>query len=178
MKIAILGKMCSGKTTIANYIINLYPNYKKFSFGSGVKEVAKTYFNMSSDPSKKDRSLLISVGMKMRDIDPDVWINHTMNQIRDQNAKHCIIDDVRFQNELDRLIDDDWLLIKLNVSKETQEERIKKIYPDTYSDHINNMNNISEQQDFIFNKKPELCIDSDNSKEHIIEQIQKFFKFK
>ena len=33
MKIAIIGKMCSGKTTTANMIKQMDPRYKIFSFG-------------------------------------------------------------------------------------------------------------------------------------------------
>ena len=56
MKIAITGKMCSGKTTLSNYLCQLEPRFQIFSFGKKVKEVASDLFNM--DPLVKDRSLL------------------------------------------------------------------------------------------------------------------------
>ena len=59
MKIAITGKMCSGKTTLSNYLCQLEPRFQIFSFGKKVKEVASDLFNM--DPLIKDRSLLTSV---------------------------------------------------------------------------------------------------------------------
>ena len=59
MKIAITGKMCSGKTTLSNYLCQLEPRFQIFSFGKKVKEVAITLFNMN--PSVKDRSLLINI---------------------------------------------------------------------------------------------------------------------
>ena len=46
MKIAITGKMCSGKTTLSNYLCQLEPRFQIFSFGKKVKEVAITLFNM------------------------------------------------------------------------------------------------------------------------------------
>ena len=33
MKIAITGKMCSGKTTLSNYIQQIEPRFQVFSFG-------------------------------------------------------------------------------------------------------------------------------------------------
>ena len=45
MKIAITGKMCSGKTTLSNYLCQLEPRFQIFSFGKKVKEVAITLFN-------------------------------------------------------------------------------------------------------------------------------------
>ena len=32
MKIAICGKMCSGKSTLANHIMRTFPGYQKYSF--------------------------------------------------------------------------------------------------------------------------------------------------
>ena len=47
----------------------------------------------------KDRSLLITLADKMRDIDPDVWAKlHVIKQT--ESKQYCIIDDLRFQNEL------------------------------------------------------------------------------
>ena len=74
MKIAITGKMCSGKTTLSNYLCQLEPKFQIFSFGKKVKEVAITLFNMN--PSVKDRSLLTSVGQKMREINAQPKIFH------------------------------------------------------------------------------------------------------
>ena len=74
MKIAITGKMCSGKTTLSNYLCQLEPRFQIFSFGKKVKEVAITLFNMN--PSVNDRSLLTSVGQKMREINAQPKIFH------------------------------------------------------------------------------------------------------
>ena len=98
MKIAIIGKMCSGKTTIANLIIDKDKSYKRLSFGQKVKDLAVELFNMKG----KDRSLLINFANKMREIDSDVWGNYIINNNKD--IDNCIIDDIRYQNELDKLI--------------------------------------------------------------------------
>ena len=62
----------------------------------------------------KDRPLLINFANKMRDIDPDVWINQVLQQTK--GKENCIIDDLRYQNELDALIKDGWIIIQLNIS--------------------------------------------------------------
>ena len=66
MKIAINGPMCSGKSTIANIIKEHNDRYSIYSFGGRVKELAFELFGMRN----KDRSLLINVASKMREI-PD-----------------------------------------------------------------------------------------------------------
>ena len=70
--VAFYGKMGAGKSTLANALKNYYINVrqdcyyypKTYSFGAGVKKCAKDYF----DTEKKDRDLLVGIGMKMREV--------------------------------------------------------------------------------------------------------------
>lgn len=135
MKFAIYGPMCSGKTTIANIIQNENENYEIFSFGGKIKVLAKELFDMKN----KDRSLLINIASKMREIDEDVWAKYVINQTRDK--EFCIIDDLRFQNELNYL--DGWKIICLTTPLNVRLERIKELY-DNHEDHIKNMKHKSE----------------------------------
>lgn len=137
MKIAITGKMCSGKTTLAQQICRLDNRHQIYSFSTGVKEIAIKYFNMQ----EKDRSLLINIGSKFREINENVWINYLINSINDSNF--CIIDDLRHQNELDKLIEHNFTIIRLHITKEEQIKRLKKIY-NNYEDHIKNLNSFTE----------------------------------
>ena len=152
MKIGICGKMCSGKTTIANLIYSMDNRYEKYSFASKVKELANELFNMKS----KDRDLLINIGTKFREIDPDVWVNYIINKTK--YKKYCIIDDVRYQNEVDILLQNGWVIIKLDVNKDDQINRIHKLYPNNYKTHINNLDHFTEQNDL--NYKPILNINT------------------
>ena len=90
MKIAISGPMCSGKSTMAKLICSLDDNYKIYSFGQKIKDLAKELFDMGDI---KDRSLLINIANKMKDINQNVWINYILKECKDEN---CIIDDLRF----------------------------------------------------------------------------------
>ena len=149
MKVAICGKMCSGKSSLAKYIQDSDSRFKILSYGQKVKDISTELFNMTI----KDRTLIINVASKMREINPDVWSNYVLK--KSQHIEYCIIDDLRFQNELDGLINDgsDWIFIKLNISKELQTKRIKLLYPDNYQDHINNDYHLSEQLNLDFKNK-------------------------
>ena len=140
MKIAIHGKMCSGKTTTSNFIIDYYKNkgiiLKKVAFADKVYELAYDLFNMKD----KDRKLLQSIGTKMREIDNDVWINYVLNN----NKDNIIIDDARYINELKALKENGFIIIKLDLEKDIQLKRLKECYPDTYINHIKNLNHESE----------------------------------
>ena len=70
----------------------------------------------------KDRSLLINIASKMREIDEDVWAKYVINQTKDK--EFCIIDDLRFQNELNYL--DGWKIICLTGPLDVRLERIKR----------------------------------------------------
>lgn len=97
MKIGICGQMCSGKTTIKNYIISNHDNYQATSIAKKLKLIAFELFNMNT----KNRKLLIEIGTKMREIDKDVWINYTINEC--EQFENVIIDDIRYENELLKL---------------------------------------------------------------------------
>ena len=144
MKIAICGKMCSGKSTLANHIMRNFPGYQKYSFARRVKELCVELFGMTG----KDRDLLITFANKMRDIDPNVWINQVLRETK--GKENCIIDDVRYQNEVNALIHDGWKIIQLHVPYELQKKRIIKTYPDNYQEHLDKINHISEQNLYLF----------------------------
>jgi cytidylate kinase len=136
MKIAIYGPMCSGKTTVAKIIQEIDERYEIYSFGQKIKELASELFDMKG----KDRSLLIHIADKMREIDKDVWVKNVIRQTR--GNEFCLIDDLRFQNELNHL--KDWKIICLITPEEVRVRRLKEIYPDNYEDHIKNMMHPSE----------------------------------
>jgi len=139
MKIAITGKMCYGKTTLANIIKEIDNEYIIHSFGTKVKEIATDLFNMK----KKDRTLLTSIGTKMRDIDQDIWVKYIIKQCYELDK--VIIDDLRYQNEYEYLLKNNYMIIELILPIEIQINRIKKLYPNNYQDHLNNMIHISEK---------------------------------
>ena len=175
MKIAVTGKMCSGKTTLCNYLCELEPRFQIFSFGKKVKDVASDLFQM--DPRVKDRTLLTSIGQKMREIDKDVWVNYVINQCKD--VEYCLVDDLRYQNEYEALVKNGFKIIQLNISDELQEYRIKMVYPDNYLDHLQNRNHPSEKNTFQWlsdsdGSHPHLSIDSSEDREVIKKIVREF----
>ena len=172
MKIAITGKMCSGKTTLSNYLCSVEPRFVVFSFGKKVKEVATDLFDMN--PLIKDRTLLTSIGQKMREINPDVWISYVIKQTK--GIEYCLIDDLRYQNEYEALARDNWKIIQLNISDELQEQRIREIYPDNYEDHLKNRNHLSELNEFQWTDDPHLSIDSSMNRDEIKQMINEFIR--
>lgn len=94
MLIGIAGKFCSGKTTLCKLLYREYDNSKIFNFADKVKDIATDLFGMTD----KDRTLLQNIGMKMREINKDVWVDYVINQCVAKDHIY-IIGDVRYQNE-------------------------------------------------------------------------------
>ena len=162
MRIAIHGPMCSGKTTIASMITRLDPRYQRYSFGQKIKDIAVELFHMK----QKDRSLLISIGSSMREINQDVWINYVIQQTNQKDR--CVIDDLRFQNELDAL--KSWKIISLIIPREERIKRIKRVYPDDSEDHIQNMGHLSETE-ILTLPEDTMYIDTTLPMKHIEQQL-------
>ena len=174
MKIAICGKMCSGKTTLATMIKRMDDRYTVYSLGSKIKGIASDIFDMKD--GTKDRTLLTSIGTKMREINSDVWINYVLNQT--QGKTHCLIDDLRYQNEYDALVKDGWYFIQLHVSPHIQRQRLMKHYAQNYQDHLDNDSHASERNRFrwIKGKEPSLIIDGNEGYDEVHRRVFSFIQ--
>ena len=173
MKIAICGKMGSGKSTAANFLKELYPEFYITSFAKKLKIIAKELFNMTI----KDRTLLIQIGTKMKEINPDVWANYTLKEIKDNNKTHVIIDDLRFKNEYFLLKKHNFKIIKLHISKKLQLKYLQKRskHINQLKDNIKHLDSSTENDiDTFENNFFDLVIDCD--KDDIFEKLTMFFK--
>ena len=168
MKIAICGKICSGKSYIANYLHQKY-NFKIYSFSMGVKKYAVELFDMK----EKDRKLLQLLSRNMKEIDENVWINFLDKNLKTTD-QHIVIDDLRFENEYHYLKKNDFILIKLNINSDLQKKRILDTYPNNFQNHLDNLEDSSENLidldfDYTFNV-------SLNTEKNIIGFIEKILE--
>jgi len=140
MKIGICGKMCSGKSTLARLIKERNNEYVIGSFAGKVYDIAYDLFGMK----EKDRQLLQNIGGKMREINPTVWADYI--ETKYENTECVVIDDVRYKNEVRMLKKNGYFLIKLNISKELQRQRLVDLYKGSYTTHLANLNHSSETE--------------------------------
>ena len=162
MKIALTGNICSGKSYLANLLAKKY-NLEIYSFASKIKEIAVDLFKMEN----KDRKLLQNIADKMKEIDKDIWIKYVLADIGEK--KNVIIDDLRFENELNYLRQNGFIIIRLKVPEEERVSRIKKLYPDNYKQHIEGSKHNSELN--VNNLNVDLEINSDLE---ALNNIEKF----
>jgi len=110
-RIALGGKMGTGKSSIADFLVKAF-QFKRYSFAAKLKELARELFNMDI----KDRVLLQMLGTKIREIEADAWVNYVMKQVNTEAPLRCVIDDMRYLNEADILRENGFILVKLQCS--------------------------------------------------------------
>jgi uridine kinase len=176
IKLAIMGKMCSGKTTLSNHIKSFLKNeynieLKSHTFAGKVYELAYDLFNM--DKQKKDRKLLQTIGTLMRSVDEEVWVKYLMKNTKNS---HVIVEDCRYENEFAALENEDFVFIKIDIDREYQIYRLRRTYPETYIEHINNLNHASEIGiEKIPNEKFDLILNAKDN-ELNFKKIEEFLK--
>jgi dephospho-CoA kinase len=97
-KIALVGKLRSGKTEISKYLKDEY-NFSVYAFGTELKRFANEIFDVGAE--EKPRALYQLFGQMCRQYDDSVWINKVIDKISQENPEDILIEDVRQENEVD-----------------------------------------------------------------------------
>jgi len=136
MKIALSGKMMSGKSVVASYLVDKY-GFTEFAFADALKDIAVYLFGMNRQ--YKDRNLLQLVGNKLREIDSHVWIRYLQPYIELNREKDIVVSDVRFQNELWSLKDMGFKTVRCYVGSRIQRQRIQVEMPSMPKELLNDI---------------------------------------
>jgi dephospho-CoA kinase len=147
VKIGLCGIMASGKTTLAEQLIQNYSDFSRVSLANAVKEFANFIFDIPE--GYKDRVAYQKMGDGARNyLFQDVWIETLLQQVAEQEGfnKHFIVDDIRYENEVDKLKAKGWYIVKLDINEELQLDRLKATYPDNWEVHAEARSHASESQ--------------------------------
>jgi dephospho-CoA kinase len=126
MKIAIVGKMRSGKNTLADYFIS--KGFKEFSFRSGIDEVISLFFPAAFEEGKPRKHYQV-IGQAFRELDPDIWVNRLNTKLWVHEdlfgGGDVVVTDLRQPNEYFYLNRNDFIVIKVEAAEELRLERIR-----------------------------------------------------
>ena len=132
MRVALIGKMRSGKSTIADLLVeNL--DYTKLSFGTRLKQFAHEVFDV--EEGVKPRKLYQDFGQYCRKIDNDVWVKWVERDMGDK--QNVVIDDLRQPNEYEWAKKNGFILFKVDCSDEVRLIRMKDKGEDVSSELLN-----------------------------------------
>lgn len=130
-KIALSGKLHSGKDTVASLLKGYFPNQFAISFATPMKQTVKAMvpevpMEYLWGPSQlrdliipglnlTSRKILTDLGKIGRLWDPDFWINRTMTMCQSALNDHdyIVITDLRFKNEMAALKKNDYFLVRI-----------------------------------------------------------------
>lgn len=144
MKIAIVGKMRSGKDTVGSLIEN-YGDFHKMALADGITGIIKDYFPEAMKDGKP-RKHYQHIGSALRELDKDVWVNYLhrrIHEIRDldfmlgREETDIMITDCRFVNEADYLRKQGFILIKVVATDEIRLKRLQKSDEQTTLEQMN-----------------------------------------
>ena len=119
--IAIVGKMGAGKTTGADILVRLL-GYNRASFAALLKEVAALIWGHSAE---RDREKLQKLGVAVRDIQQDAWVNALLRRIEGWRGP-IVIDDGRFPNEYWALKHRGFKFIRVRADDHKREDRLMR----------------------------------------------------
>lgn len=119
-QIGLMGKAGSGKTTAAD-ILEDY-GYARASFAGRLRDVAGEIWG--AEGHSRDR--LQRLGVAVREIDEDAWVNALFNYNAQRFARHArlVIDDVRFPNEYWRLRSEGFVLVRIEAHRTQRVDRL------------------------------------------------------
>ena len=120
MRVALIGKMRSGKSTIAE-LLEENLGYTRLSFGTRLKQFAHEVFDV--EEGVKPRKLYQDFGQHCRQIDPDVWVKWVERDMGDNRL--VVIDDLRQPNEYEWAKKNGFLLFHVKCSDEVRLMRMK-----------------------------------------------------
>lgn len=137
--IIIRGFSQSGKDYVGNILCRKY-GYTRFAFADSLKKIVAQKYNCSieqlhsqdgksqiceSDPSEKKRTyrqILIDEAFTLRSSDPDIFINHCIEEIKKSGAKHIVITDWRYPNEIQVLHELNYKIIPVHIIRADQDK--------------------------------------------------------
>ena len=136
--IALIGKMGSGKSTIAQLLIEIY-GYQKMSWAQPVKDIASLAYGPVDKATgyevelpdgtpavRTGRDILQRIGTDaMRDqVDRSFWIRAGTRRIEARPDIHWVNDDTRFPNEADALARRGWVIVRVELPDDVRFSRM------------------------------------------------------
>lgn len=140
MNIALFGNMASGKSSIANYLIDNL-GYARIAFADPLKSISELAYGKIDKTGEYEvtsntgvitvisgRQVLQRVGEVVKNHDRDFWLKCFFNTAQRYENHPLVVDDGRFLFERDALVDNDWLIVGVDTPVEVRMERYLETY--------------------------------------------------
>lgn len=171
VRIALVGKMRSGKSTIAHALSFRHGFDYPYAFGNALKIKAHEIFpDVPTHP--KPRALYQFMNV-MRDFDEDVWVKHLEHSItlaEDRKSTiGIVVEDARQENEVEFLRSRGFTIVRVESPEEKRREIIEqedKLTGDELEDAMTHKTEAYSEQ-----VTPDLTIVNDGSYDELMEKV-------
>lgn len=126
--VALCGRAGSGKSSIAQAIVDLRPDWSRHSFAGALKADLQTLDIYKGDPGFRQIAQAYGTEFARGKYGEDYWIERLRDRIAG-DWDGVVIDDMRFQNELDFCKAKGLLCISVYASEELRAERLGCLVP-------------------------------------------------
>jgi hypothetical protein len=128
--LCLSGKAESGKSTAAEFIKCELAKQEYIaivmSFANKVKYYAEKYFGWNGIKDECGRKLLQDIGMIARKVNPNFWVEEILDFLRvfGSNFDYIIIDDCRFENEINIFKDEGYDVTAVRIERPGHENKL------------------------------------------------------
>lgn len=122
--LGLMGKAGSGKSTIAA-LLNEFVDYEPMSLAGPLKDIAAQLWG---DEARTDRGKLQKLGVAVRDIEEDTWVDLLVRKASKYNKEYgtpIVVDDVRFPNEYWKLKEAGFYIVEVRADRHTRIQRLQ-----------------------------------------------------
>jgi hypothetical protein len=133
MRIAFVGKKASGKTFAARYLEKKHKFYHK-PLREGVFRILRIlyyYGDHKHIPWEQE----MRVYDALYKLDPDIWIGYLERRLRTSTGD-IVVDDARYINEVQKLKELGFILIRINAPEDARKRRIGKALLDAAENSV------------------------------------------
>lgn len=125
MNIGLIGKLGSGKSCAADYLAERY-GFVKYSLATPIKEIMRDILGIESKEDPRYREVAQKIGTDwFRSIDDLVWVRCLQRKV-ERSILPVVVDDVRFVNEAEAMLNWGWTLVYLDCPDEIRIQRCTK----------------------------------------------------
>lgn len=125
VKIALTGKLRSGKDTVAQAFIE--DGFSGYKLSMGITEIIQSYFSKDLESGLKLRKHYTTIGQGLRALDDKVWLHRTWKEIQRNetlfDVKDVIITDLRQKNEEEFLRHRGFIIVKVEAEDQLRIDR-------------------------------------------------------
>ncbi|MDC3413922.1 AAA family ATPase [Terrihalobacillus insolitus] len=169
IKIALTGKMRSGKDTVADYLVDKY-EFTPFRFSEGIWATIRLLYPQAAASKEKPRRLLQEIGQKLRMVDENIWVNYMFNEIERLGASLIVVTDLRQPNEYQALRENGFFIVRVKADEGV---RLNRIMSENDNFTINDLHHETEMHLDSF--KVDYELDNNGTLEDLHNQIEVMF---